>query len=811
VSRRAAPPPVPAPGTDRFVDVDPAGSHHWTTSGEGERRVPTHCSYCGVQCGMYLRVDPAGRVFGVEPRDHPINRLKLCPKGVTAYQQVDHPDRLLHPLVRDRRDAPLRRASWDEALDRVVAGIRRIQDTYGRDAFAVYSGSSMTTEKAYLMGKFARVALGTRHVDYNGRLCMVSAAAANRLAFGIDRAANPWSDLLDTQVMVVAGTNVGECFPVLTRYVWAARDRGARLVTVDPRRTPLARTADVHVPLRPGTDVAFFNGVLHVVEREGLVDEEFVARRTTGWEEVRAAVRRYPPARVAEICGIDAALVEEVGLLWGSADRAMALHGRGVEHHVHGVDSCLSIVDLVLATGMLGRPGAGYGTLTGQGNGQGGREHGQKSDQLPGARSIEDPDARRHIAGVWGIDEAELPGKGTSAVEMVHQMARGEIRGLFGICNNPLVSMPNLAEIQRGYDALELHVQVDFFMSETAARADVVLPGSVWAEDEGVTANGEGRVVKHNRATDPPGEARVDWEIVCEVARRLGGPHAGKFAYGSAREIFDELRVASRGGTADYHGITYEKIEAQGGVFWPCPELDHPGTPRLFADGFPTPDGRARFQPVEWHPPAEEPDAEFPLRLTTGRTVAHFLSGNQTRRIPTLVDQTPRPWVEVHPTLGFADGEPVTVTTRRGSVTLPALVTTIIRADTVFVPYHWARPVAANELTVDALDARSRIPEFKVCACRVERGGDLDPVPPPPQDPSRSGVGAGAGRGETVALADPSPPTAPQGRGTAERTPSTEQRGATRSAPTPTRPSPKRPDTDRSGEDLAGVKTGEVT
>jgi assimilatory nitrate reductase catalytic subunit len=767
VSGHRAPPPPP-PGVNRFVDVGGAGSREWTTAADGERLVPTHCSYCGVQCGMYLRVDRDGRVFGVEPRDHPINRLKLCPKGVTAYQQVNHPDRLVRPLMRDRRDAPLRRVTWDDALDRVVSEIRRIQEAHGRDSFAVYSGSSMTTEKAYLMGKFARVALGTRHVDYNGRLCMVSAAAANRLAFGADRASSPWYDLLDAEVILVAGTNIGECFPVLTQYIWAARDRGARVVTVDPRQTPLARTADVHVPLRPGTDVAFFNGVLHVIEREGLVDEAFLTERTVGWEQARDVVRRYPPERAGEICGIDPDLVEAVGRLWGGAERAMAMHGRGLEHHLHGVDSCLSVINLVLATGMLGRPGAGYGTLTGQGNGQGGREHGQKADQLPGARSIEDPAARRYIASVWGVDEAELPGKGTSAVEMVHQMAAGEIKGLLGICNNPLVSMPNLAEIHRGYDALDFHVQIDFFLSETAARADVVLPGSVWAEDEGVTANGEGRVVKHNRAAAPPGEARVDWEIVCQIARRLGR-HADKFAFTSARAIFDELRVASKGGSADYYGITYEKIEAQGGVFWPCPELDHPGTPRMFVDRFPTPDGKARFNPVEWQPPAEEPDDDYGLRLTTGRTVAHYLSGNQTRRIAALVEQTPRPWVEVHPSLGFAEGEPVRVVTRRGRTTLPALVTSTIRPDTVFIPYHWAGAVAANALTVDALDARSRIPEFKVCACRVEAGDALDAVPPPPQVADHE-----PGREETAALADPAPPTAPQGRGTAARTYSAE-------------------------------------
>jgi len=302
-------------------------------AGRDERLVATHCCYCGVQCGMYLRVSGSGKVFGVEPRNHDINKMKLCPKGVTAYQQVNHPDRLTFPLVRDRRSQPLRRATWEEALERVVSETRRIQASYGPDAFAVYSGSSLTTEKCYLMGKFARVALGTRHVDYNGRLCMVSAAAANKKAFGVDRAANPWSDMLNAEVILVAGANVGECFPVTTQYFWGARDRGAKLITVDPRETPLARTADIHVPLRPGTDAAFFNGVLHVVEREGLIDKEFIARRTVGWDATAATVRTYTPQRVGAICGIDPQVVERVGLLWGRAQRAMAFHARGIERH----------------------------------------------------------------------------------------------------------------------------------------------------------------------------------------------------------------------------------------------------------------------------------------------------------------------------------------------------------------------------------------------------------------------------------------------------------------------------------------------
>ncbi|MDQ3673288.1 MAG: molybdopterin oxidoreductase family protein [Gemmatimonadota bacterium] len=752
-----------APGIDDFRSTGAGTADEWRTDQDDERQVPTHCCFCGVQCGMYLRVDGRGRVFGVEPRHHDINKGKLCPKGVVAYQQVNHPDRLTFPLMRDSRDAPLRRASWDEALDRVVAEIGRIQKSHGRDAFGVYSGSSLTTEKTYLMGKFARVALGTRHIDYNGRLCMVSAAAANKKAFGIDRAANPWADMLETDVILVAGANVGECFPVAMQYFWGARDRGAKLITVDPRQTPLARTADVHVPLRPGTDAAFFNGVLHAVIREGLIDEDFIAARTNDFEAVRRVVTAYDPARVGEICGLDPALIERVAQLWGGAERAMAFHARGIEHHVQGVDNCLTIINLVLASGQIGRPGAGYGTITGQGNGQGGREHGQKSDQLPGQRMITDPAARAHIAEFWRIDEAELPGEGTSAVEMVSQMGSGEIKGLIGICNNPFVSMPDREQIERDYAQLEFHCQIDFFLSETATRADVVLPGTVWAEDEGVTTNAEGRVVKHNKAAEPPGEVRTDWWIVCEIARRLGR-HADKFAFDSAEEIFEELRGASKGGNADYSGITYARLDETGGIFWPCPSEDHPGTPRLFEERFYTPDGRAAFHPVEWHPPAEDIDGGYPLRLTTGRTVAQYLSGNQTRRLGALVEQTPRPWIEVHPSLGFANGDAVTVTTRRGSTTLPALVTETIRSDTVFIPYHWAGAVAANLLTINALDPTSKIPEYKVCACRVERGSKLTPVPVAPVPPGTEPYADARGP-----IGDTRPPTMPQGRGTSER------------------------------------------
>lgn len=499
-------PSLAPPGTRAFRDAGGIPADRWHADQDGETLVPTHCCFCGVQCGMYLRVDRGGKVFGVEPRNHDINRMRLCPKGINAYQQVNHPDRLTAPLMRRTRDEEFREVSWDEALDFTVSEIKRIQQAHGNDAFGLLGGASLFSEKTYLVGKFARVALKSRHVDYNGRLCMVSAAGANKLAFGIDRAGNPFSDCLLTDCLLIAGSNVGECFPVMTQYVWGARDRGASLIVVDPRETAIARTADIHVALKPGTDSAFFTSVLNVVIEEGLTDEAYLAAHATGWDEVKAKAAEYPPSRAAEICGIPAEQVVQVARTFARAPKAMAWHARGIEHHSQGVENCLAVINLCAATGHIGKPGAGYGTITGQGNGQGGREHGQKADLLPGGRSIMNEEHRRQICEIWGIEESELPPAGTSMMEMVWQMQRREIRGLIGVCNNPFVSLPNYRVVKEGYDATEFHAQFDFFLSETAANAHVVFPVTTWAEDEGVMANAEARVVKHNKAQDaPPG------------------------------------------------------------------------------------------------------------------------------------------------------------------------------------------------------------------------------------------------------------------------------------------------------------------
>jgi assimilatory nitrate reductase catalytic subunit len=591
------------------------------------------------------------------------------------------------------------------------------------------SGVSLTNEKSYLVGKFARVALQTSNLDYNGRLCMVSAGAGNKKAFGMDRAANYWDDIVLADVILVTGTNIAECFPITTDYIWRARDRGAKLIYIDPRVVPLARTADLYIPIKPGGDSALMNCILHVCIERGWVDQAFIDNHTSGFESVKEMVAKYTPEYAGKLAGVDPELIVRAAEMWGPAKTSFLLHARGIEHQSKGVDNVLSCINLVLASGRIGRPGCGYGTITGQGNGQGGREHGHKCDQLPGNRDITNPEHRKYISEVWGILESEMPGKGLTAQEIVEHMHGGDIKGLLSICFNPLVSLPDANFTREALNRVEHYSVIDFFLSETAHHANIVLPGSLHEEDEGTSTSGEGRVIRIRKAVDPPGEAKEDWRILLDIAERLG--RGQYFRYGKAEDIFNELRVASKGGTADYYGITYDKIEKNYGVFWPCPELDHPGTPRLFEDHkFPTPDGRAHFNAVEYRPPAEEPDEEYPMYLTTGRVVSQYLSGTQTRRIGGLVDQYPEPLVEMHPTfaakLGLRSKDWVTVETRRGRVTLKANVVQTIREDTVFIPYHWAGKKSANLLTNRALDPVSKIPEFKVCACRVRSATEAE-------------------------------------------------------------------------------------
>ena len=727
---------------DNLPIIERFGPHKSYSQGERlsaaevpDKLVKTHCCFCGQQCGIQLKVK-ANQVIGFEPwEDFPFNKGMLCPKGVKRYLQGSHPDRLLTALARDPAAAGgFRPLAYPEAIARVADEITRIQAAHGANAFAVLSGASLTTEKTYLMGKFARMCLRTANIDYNGRLCMVSAGAANKKAFGIDRSANPWSDIPLAQVVLIAGSNVAECSPITTSYVWQARENGAKIIVVDPRITPIARTCDLFLPVRPGRDAALFNGILHLMIERDWIARDFIERFCVGFDQVAKHVQAWTPARTAQVTGIAERAVRQAAEMWATPETSFLLHARGLEHHSHGVQNVLSAINIVLAGGRLGRPGCGYGTITGQANGQGGREHGQKCDQLPGWRDIDNPEHRAFIAGIWGLRPEELPGKGVDAYEIFRKIDRGEIRGLVSLCFNPKVSLPDNHFVERMLDKLEFYVAIDFFLNDSARHADIVLPGSLQEEDEGVVASAQARVIKINQCVDPPGEARQDWRIVQDIARALGRERG--FTFASPREIFDELRRCSAGSVADYSGITYEKIERQQGVFWPCPTDDHPGTPRLFERGswnpvaqgrgpFYFPDGKARFNVAPYVPPAEDVDAEYPIILTTGRVVSHFLSGTQTRRIGPLVDQYPEPRLEIHPhlagQLGIQDEDWATVESRRGACTLRAMVVQTIRPDTVFVPYHWPGAKSINRLTIAAQDPISKIPEYKVCAVRVAK------------------------------------------------------------------------------------------
>ncbi|MFE1587616.1 molybdopterin oxidoreductase family protein [Streptomyces sp. NPDC058737] len=694
---------------------------------------PTHCPYCALQCGMNLTPVEGGTVEVSDRADFPVNRGALCGKGRTAAQVLAPGARLTSPLVR-AADGTLVPAGWDEALDRIAGNLERTRAEYGADALGVFGGGGLTNEKAYALGKFARVVLGTSQIDYNGRFCMSSAAAAGTRAFGLDRGLPfPLEDIPRTGCVILVGSNPAETMPPSLRYFTELRENGGTLIVVDPRRTRTAEQADLHLAPRPGTDLALALGMLHLVVAEGRVDQAYVEERTSGWEEARAAAMAHWPEHVERITGVSVPELREAVRLFCAPEAAMVLTARGPEQQAKGTDTVGAWINLCLATGRAGRPRSGYGCLTGQGNGQGGREHGQKADQLPGYRKLTDPAARRHVAEVWGVDPDSLPGPGRSAYELLDALGT-DIRSLLVMGSNPVVSAPRAAHVEGRLRSLDFLAVCDVVLSETAELADVVLPVTQWAEETGTTTNLEGRVLLRRRAITPPDGVRGDLEVLHGLAGRLG---VEKGFPVDPEEVFEELRRASAGGPADYSGIDYRRLARENGVFWPCPAppaddggadgtgaAPHPGTPRLFLDRFATDDGRARFAPVAHRPSAEEPDDAYPVLLTTGRVVAQYQSGAQTRRVAELNAAAPGSFVELHPRLaarlGAAEGDPLAVVSRRGRAVAPARITTAIRPDTVFMPFHWPGEGRANTLTNPALDPTSRMPEFKVCAVRVE-------------------------------------------------------------------------------------------
>lgn len=654
--------------------------------------------------------------------DFPVNNGQLCIKGWTSAELLTQPDRLTTPLVRNAAGR-LVSASWDAALDFVADGMMKLKARHGADAVGLFGSGALTNEKVYLLGKFARVAVGTANIDYNGRYCMSSAAGGGNKAFGIDRGLPfPVSDIAKADVILLVGANCADTLPPIMQWFEKQKAAGGKLIVADPRLTATGRRADLYLPVTPGADLALANGLLFLALDEKLIDPAFIKARTVSFDAARHVALNYPPVVVERLTGVSEAALRQTVRWLAKAESAMVLTARGAEQQSKGVDTVLGFINLMLALGKVGKPASGFGTLTGQGNGQGGREHGQKADQLPGYRLIEVDAHREAVAKVWGVDPKSLPRKGKSAYELLDAMGPdGGIRGLFVMGSNVAVASPHAGRVIERLKSLEMLAVCDAFLNETSEHAHVVLPVYQWAEEEGTMTNLEGRVIRRRPASRPPAGTRGDIDILCELATRLGC--GDKFDFDSPREVFDEFRRATAGGVADYSGITYEKIDAADGVCWPCPSEDHPGTPRLFADRFYHPDGKARFHPVEHRAAGEEPDDAFPLYLTTGRYKEHYNSGAQTRLVGTLTREKPQPRAQIHPRLatrlGAKAGWILTLETRRGSVDFTADVTHDIRPDTVFVPFHWGGKAAVNLLTNPALDPTSRMPEYKVAAVRV--------------------------------------------------------------------------------------------
>lgn len=687
----------------------------------------THCPYCALQCAQTLRGEP----LVAEPRAFPTNNGGMCQKGWTSAELLRASDRITSPLRRTSEG--FEPVGWDEALDDIAARVLALSATHGPETMAVFGGGGLTNEKAYQLGKFARIALRTPNIDYNGRFCMSSAAAAANRTLGIDRGLPfPLTDLNDADAIVMLGSNLADTMPPAVQHLAAVRERGG-LIVVDPRLSATAKLtedgAGEHLQLVPGTDLVLLLGLLHVVCAEGLADTDYLATRANGFESVRRSVAEWWPERVAATTGVPETQLRRIaGLLaaaspHGGGRGAFILTGRGSEQHVDGTDTVTAAINLALALGLVGAERGGYGAITGQGNGQGGREHGQKADQLPGYRLISDPASREHVAAVWGVDPELIPGPGRPAVELLDSLGTADgPKALFVHGSNVVVSAPDSSVIRRRLEALELLVVCDFVPSETALLADYILPVTQWAEEEGTMTGLEGRVLRRRKAVEAPAGVRSELEIFAALAERLDAPGAWST---DPREVFDELRLASAGGRADYAGISYDRLDAGGSLYWPCPSTDHTGTPRLFQDGFPTADGKATMIAVRPTGPADDVRAEAPIYLVTGRVLQHYQSGAQTRRIAKLNDSMPRAYVEIHPILAQRIGvegiDDITITSKRGSMVAQARISPDIRPDTVFVPFHFADEGMVNAVTNSATDPVSGMPEFKVCAVQIRR------------------------------------------------------------------------------------------
>jgi formate dehydrogenase alpha subunit len=675
---------------------------------EVERHVRTTCVYCGVGCqiDLWVKGDRIVRARGVDAEP---NRGRLCVKGRFGYQFVAHQERLSKPLI--RKDGELVEAEWDEALDLVARRLGDIKAKFGSSALAGLASAKCTNEENYLFQKFVRAVLGTNSVDHCARLCHAPTVAGLGQAFGSGAMTNSIPELADADCILVTGCNVTETHPVTSTYIKNAVRKGAKLIVVDPRRIDLVPKASLWLRQKSGSDVAWINGMLNVMIKEGWVDRAFIAERTEGFEELERLVASYTPERVEEISGIPAAQLREAARIYATSPSSAIVYAMGITQHVTGTDNVLSLANLAMAAGQIGRRSTGVNPLRGQNNVQGACDMGALPDVYPGYQKVDRSEAAEKFRAAWGV-EALSTEPGLTVTEIMQCALSGTVKGLYIMGENPMLSDPNLEHVEEALKALDFLVVQDIFLSETARFADVVLPAASFAEKEGTFTNSERAVLRVRKAVSAPGQARTDWEIIADISTRMGYP----MRYDSAARIMDEVAAL----TPIYGGISHERLESED-LHWPCPAKDHPGTLFLHAKKFSR--GKGKFHPVDWLPPAELTDEEYPFLLSTGRMLYHYHTATMTRRSEPLNRFAPDAYVEIHPEdlaeLGGEDGCRLRVASRRGSIEIPARASPRVERKMVFIPFHYAES-PANRLTNDALDPVSKIPEFKVAACKIE-------------------------------------------------------------------------------------------
>jgi len=717
-----------AAGLDTLQE-DYAYSRSETTGYTSAKRIPDHwvattCGYCSVGCGIEIGVKN-GRAIASRPlASHPVNRGKLCPKGLSEHYTIEAENRARYPLL--RKNGKLVRIGWDEALETMVERFRSLQTKYGARSLGVLSTGQLVTEEFYTLGKLVQLGFGTNNYDGNTTLCMAAAVSGYKISFGSDGPPGCYEDLEKADVVLLIGANIADNHPVLCQYLEANPQR--TLIVADPRASKTAMLADLHLPLKPRSDLALLHGIAHILIRNGLIDRNYIDQHTTGFQELKKFLEAYPPERVAEITGLSEEALYKTAFLYGRARAGFIGWTMGVNHSTLGTATVNAICNLALLTGNIGRSGAAPFSITGQCNAMGTREAGFTSS-MPGYRKFDDANDRRELAELWGIDESRLPAKrGLAYPDIVEAAVAKNIRGLWIIATNPLVSFPNQGVLRQALSNLDfLVVQDGYHPTPTTELADLVLPAAIWGEKEGTYTNSERRVSKVNKAVEPPGQARADFDIFLAIAEKLGCREELYPGWRSAKDAFDEWRRVSSGRLCDYSGISYSLLAEEGAVQWPFPEFGEANA-RLYADGqFQTPDGGARFVATHWEPLPERPVKAYPFVLNTGRTVEHWHTRTKTREVPILEHLSPRAWLEMNPRdakqLGLRSHDRVDVVSQRGRVTSVELrLTEITAPGQVFMPFHFFE-TNVNEVTLSAFDAISREPNYKQCAVRVERAG----------------------------------------------------------------------------------------